>query len=356
MNKYKKYFRIFFINFLIFFLGIIVLEVFFGGWFKKNNFFDLIVKRNITKVWSPTHYKSNHTAMYKKDKYGFRGNYESIKQVKIITIGGSTTDERWIDENLTWTMMLQKKISNYLDDKNFKIANAGVDGQSSVGHLKNFEHWFKKIEKLNPQFYMIYLGINDAVILASILEKNNLEDFNRADQLKDEYLNEKIINYVKNNSALYNLYKIFDGYLIAKKYGVTHGTNTWEGSFEQKKIEIFNKDDQINNFLKDYNNRLIKISNIVKEQSSIAIFITQQVPRGHYLEELLTRINQQTIEFCKLKKQVCLNLHQKINLEIDKDLYDAFHTRPNGNKKISEFIFNEIKFNPKLKNYFSKIQ
>ena len=80
---------------------------------------------------------------------------------------------------------------------------------------------------------MIYLGINDAVILASILEKNNFEDFNRADQLKDEYLNEKIINYVKI-IVPYIIYIKFYGYLIAKKYGVTHGTNTWEGSLNKK--------------------------------------------------------------------------------------------------------------------------
>ena len=101
----------------------------------------LIVKKNITKVWSPVHYKSDHNAMYKKDKYGFRGNYENISQVKIITVGGSTTDERWIDENLTWTRMLQEKIIKHINDKNYKIANAGVDGQSSLGHLKNFDYW-----------------------------------------------------------------------------------------------------------------------------------------------------------------------------------------------------------------------
>lgn len=356
MSKAKKYFKVFLINFFIFFLGILILESFFGGWLKKNNFSDLIVKKNITKVWSPVHYKSDHNAMYKKDKYGFRGNYENISQVKIITVGGSTTDERWIDENLTWTRMLQEKIIKHINDKNYKIANAGVDGQSSLGHLKNFDYWFSKIEKLNPKFYIFYIGINDAVILADSLEKNSSENFNRADHLKDKNPSEKIVNYIKNNSAVYNLHKILDGYLIAKKYGVSHGTDTWKGSFEKKKIEIYNKSDQIDKFLKDYNDRLIKISNKVKKESSTSIFITQQVPQGHYLEELLILVNQQTIKFCKFEKQVCLNLHQKINLEMDKDLYDAFHTRPNGNKKISKFIFKELVSNPKLKIYFSKIQ
>jgi hypothetical protein len=45
-------------------------------------------------------------------KFGFRGDYENLSHVKILTVGGSTTDERWIDENLTWSYLLQKKLEN----------------------------------------------------------------------------------------------------------------------------------------------------------------------------------------------------------------------------------------------------
>ena len=89
--------KIIFYNLLFLFLGLILIELIFGNWIFGPKFSSLIIKRNITKVWNPTHYESNHAAMYKKDKFGFRGDYKNISNVKIITVGGSTTDERWID-------------------------------------------------------------------------------------------------------------------------------------------------------------------------------------------------------------------------------------------------------------------
>ena len=46
--------------------------------------------------------------MYKRDNYGLRGDYNKISDIEIAAIGGSTTDERWIDDKLTWTYLLQK--------------------------------------------------------------------------------------------------------------------------------------------------------------------------------------------------------------------------------------------------------
>ena len=68
-------------------------------------------------------------------------------------------------------------------------------------------------------------------------------------------------------------------------------------------------------FLKDYNDRLIKISNKVKKESSTSIFITQQVPQGHYLEELLIMVNQQTIKFCKFETKFrCVEWHFSLSM------------------------------------------
>ena len=100
--------KIIFYNLLLLFLGLILIELILGNWIFGPKFSSLIIKRNITKVWNPNHYESDHAAMYKKDEFGFRGNYKNISDVKIITVGGSTTDERWIDENLTWSHLFQK--------------------------------------------------------------------------------------------------------------------------------------------------------------------------------------------------------------------------------------------------------
>ena len=73
-----------------------------------------------------------------------------------------------------------------------------------------------------------------------------------------------------------------------------------------------------------------------------AIFITQRVPKNHYLETALSIINKQTKQFCVNENANCFKLDENLILEINVDLYDAFHTRPTGNKKISDYIFSEI--------------
>ena len=198
--------KIIFYNLLFLFLGLILIELIFGNWIFGPKFSSLIIKRNITKVWNPTHYESNHAAMYKKDEFGFRGDYKNISNVKIITVGGSTTDERWIDENLTWSHLLQKKLENTY--ANIKVANAGTMGQSTIGHLKNFEIWFNQIPNLNPEYFIYYIGINDSILLLKALDKyKDKRNYNEADTLVSKKLFERQVRYLKNNSVFYKLFK-----------------------------------------------------------------------------------------------------------------------------------------------------
>ena len=44
--------------------------------------------------------------------YGFRGNYESISQIKIVTVGGSTTDQINVSEGETWSDIIQNNFLN----------------------------------------------------------------------------------------------------------------------------------------------------------------------------------------------------------------------------------------------------
>ena len=57
-------------------------------------------------------------------------------------IGGSTADERYKPEELTiFGLLNQKFLDNSFD---LKIINAGIEGQSTLGHIYNFENWFPK--------------------------------------------------------------------------------------------------------------------------------------------------------------------------------------------------------------------
>ena len=334
--------KIIFYNLLFLFLGLILIELIFGNWIFGPKFSSLIIKRNITKVWNPTHYESNHAAMYKKDEFGFRGNYKNISNVKIITVGGSTTDERWIDENLTWSHLLQKKLENTY--ANIKVANAGTMGQSTIGHLKNFEIWFNQIPNLKPEYFIYYIGINDSILLLKALDKyKDKRNYNEADTLVSKKLFERQVRYLKNNSVFYKLFKLIDGYFLAKKYGVTHFTGTWKNKKKIKPIEVNKEDKIVLQFLIEYQKRLKKINERTKKYKSKTIFITQNVHKDHFLSNALNIINITTKNFCINNEIICLPLDEKVNFDFEKNFYDGIHTRPSGNKKIAEYISYELK-------------
>jgi hypothetical protein len=41
------------------------------------------------------------------------------------------------------------------------VANAGVDGQSTIGHIRNFDWWFPHVPRLKPKRILFFVGLND---------------------------------------------------------------------------------------------------------------------------------------------------------------------------------------------------
>jgi hypothetical protein len=92
---------------------------------------------------------------YVRDKYGLRGVHEPLDRVEVVTVGGSTTDQRYVGEGQTWQ-------DAWRTAGDVPVANAGVDGMSSFGHIVAVTEWLHKIPGLKPQYYVHYIGVNDA--------------------------------------------------------------------------------------------------------------------------------------------------------------------------------------------------
>jgi len=327
----------FFFSFVISFF---LIELFFGSWLLKNNFSSLIIPRNITKVWEPKHYNSKHAAMYKRDENGFRGDFIDVSSVDIVTLGGSTTDERWIDEKLTWSHLLQEELA--LKGFNIKVANAGVDGQSTLGHLFNFDMWFNKIPNFKPKIFLLYIGINDSAALLRTLNSNKFEKFlYRSDYLLDRNIYARIFKYLKNNSFIYKVHKLKSGIKEAKKYNLIHSTDTWNEKNISKPYE-FKYNNITQKFSNEYKDRLKTLIDKIGKFGSEAIVITQTLSPNHILFNLLKYINEETKKVCNIKSINCLCLDDEPNFYNKVDFYDGIHTRPSGNRKIAKYISEKI--------------
>ena len=227
-----KFFKIITINLIILFFGLIFIELFFGSWFKENNFSNLLIHKKQTNLIDNFPYPSNNLGLFTKDNNGFRANKYKLDEIEILIIGGSTTEERDVDDNLIWTKIFEKNIF-----ANKKTLNAGIGGQTSYGHKKMYDMWFSKLPQLKPKYIIIYLGINDALFLIENYDKKNnfnkgriLNNLNR-DLLVNNKLLEKFVQYIKNNSAFHNLYLLIKGNIISRKLNINYNNN----------IKIFNQ-------------------------------------------------------------------------------------------------------------------
>ena len=159
----------------------------------------------------------------------------------------------------------------------------------------------------------------------------------------NEELFERVSKYLKNNSVFYKIFKLTDGYFLAKKYGVIHFTNTWEISKKLDPIEINQEDKIAVKFLIDYKRRLKKISQETNKYNSKTILVTQKLYKDHPLSNALNLVNNATKIFCIENHVTCLPLDEKINFDFENEFYDLLHTRPSGNERIAEFISSELK-------------
>ena len=134
------FFRILKWNLIFTVAGLLLIEVTFGSWFASNKVERFNILRN--RVW---HYEFDYAGIndnerrivYSRDEWGLRGNYGNVKDINLLTARGSTTDQRYISDGFTWQDILSSKFQ--ASGKQYNIANAGVDGRTSFGHLHDFE-------------------------------------------------------------------------------------------------------------------------------------------------------------------------------------------------------------------------
>ena len=147
-----KILKIIYYNFLVFLALIILIEVFFGYWFKDENFGIYMRKeRKINWQTSSNFNGKEYNFSYKRNYWGFRGEDFDPKNVQVIFEGGSTGNQRFTPQKLTIVGSINEKFR--LSNVNINIYNASTDGKSVDGYINDFNFWFSKIPI--PLFFLI---------------------------------------------------------------------------------------------------------------------------------------------------------------------------------------------------------
>src|ERR1700724_3629416 len=205
--------RIASVNLLILVVLLIPLELWFGRWLDGPRAVSKLADNpGRLAVRSSPLYPAGTTITNSRDRYGFRGGAGDPGQIDVLVLGGSTTAERYIDDKDTWTAQLEGRLRQ--SDCPITIANAGVDGYSTVGHIASFAGWFDRGPGLKPRFMLLYLGINDAAV--------NPRAAWYEDSVRYQSRWRQIEHYVAARSALHRLYVSLRGWWQARRNQLVH--------------------------------------------------------------------------------------------------------------------------------------
>ncbi|CAA7622528.1 Lysophospholipase L1 and related esterases [Magnetospirillum sp. LM-5] len=339
--------------------GLLILaELVFGGWLGDTANSDLrrlSIYRDVTwQLSASDKYGRADTVSYRRDSFGFRGKYGTPADVAILAVGGSTTDERFVSEGETWTDVLSACLTER--GAPTPIANAGVAGQSSRGHILDFDIWFRHVPALRPAVVLVYLGINEKVLDGRVIE----DDVRRYTESGRPPWVERLLM----KSALYGLVTTVRGNLAAWKAGyhalsATGGAEPqsrrvdrlWrEASAQQVTVGTADHDRrrqavamQRKPELDAYAQRLRVLAETIQAFGAEPVFATQA--GGSYrrvgekisgnLDDYfeLAAFNAVTLQTCGQLGLRCLDVGAKLEFS-DGDLWDVVHTTPQGSRRV----------------------
>ena len=340
-----KILKIIFINFFVFICFLFLIEIFFGYWFDKDNLGPYMREHRMKKNSISVKFKdTNYNFIYKRNYYGFRGEEKKIEDIKIVLIGGSTTDERYKPYEYTITGLLNE----YLKKTNKEIINAGIEGQSTRGHIYNFEKWFPKLKGFNPDYFIFYIGMND-----TLKDPNDDNEKTIVGHVSNPSYAEFIKDNLKSRSILYDyIRKIKHKYYLNEKKTVSYDFDFGIKKYTQKGFDFLTYDRAIKIYnisklkkenrdkIKLYLNNIDKLVDHTKKYNARPIFINQLAHNGNHNKTLFI-LNYSLIEHCKKKKYFCIDLAR--SLKGKKDYWwDGVHTTPTGSQEIAKIIYPEL--------------
>ncbi len=339
-----KAFKLIGVNLLILFVLLTVVELTLGTWLFGPDFGALNVGFNTVRIDDDSpYYPSGTSVVYRRDEYGLRGDHEDPGRITILAVGGSTTNDRVASEGDTWPDVLEQSLQSHGYDH--VVANAGVDGHSSVGHIKSFELWFPNITDLDPAYALIYVGHNDRGVAPG--------EIPQPDSLTSPSWSRRLASYIASHSIIARAFKNLKGWVAANRINVVYGdVDTSSDSVTYVPVDRSNLDlAKLAQSTEAYGERLKILNQMALAFGTTPIFVTQPVGlvrTDDGLEEVegsgagriyleMQLYNATLLDFCREVDAICIDLAGGLSFEVP-DFYDAIHTTPRGSRKIGEYL------------------
>jgi len=294
-----------------------------------------------------------------RNSLGFRGSppppNDLENYLSIVTIGGSTTECNLLSDSKTWTDILGKKL-----DRSFKkvwINNAGLDGHSTFGHIVLMEDY---VSRLKPKIAIFLVGANElGVDEPTESDNKNIRKFS-LNHIK--LWPRQIVMHSEFFITVLNLYRM----IKARNLGLPHHYTDF------KTIQLKNMSEAetlraiLENAgelrLRNYRNRLLRLTDICRANSIEPVLVTQPVLSGRgkddisgadlermTVRDLNGKVAWQILELYNdvLRDVAKKNKIQLIDLSVEmpkssRYFYDVYHFTNSGAEKVADIILKHI--------------
>jgi hypothetical protein len=241
----------------------------------------LILPANQSKVYKNKWInKLDKEIHYSRNSLGFRGPElptDTSGIISMITIGGSTTECKFLSDSCTWSSQLYTLLHN--DNNKIWLNNAGMDGHSTFGHTLLLKEY---VIRLKPRFALFMTGVND-------VELDKADEF---DLMTEKKINTRslklflksLLNHTELGRTIFSFYQV----QVAYKKGLIHREIKLDELVENPLTDsaitmVLKKQDH---YLASYKQRMDSLIKRCLQNGIRPVLITQPSLFGNYIDSI----------------------------------------------------------------------
>lgn len=350
LSGWAKFGLIVLLTLLSFFAGALVLELALGGWLGHRTLNKVRIVRNIDVERDVTDLVGEpKTIHYVRDEFGLRGDYGDVSQIDVLTLGGSTTDQRAVTDDRTWQELLARRFRD--DGRTIRIANAGIDGQSTYGHIVMFDNWVPTVPALKARYILAYIGINDF--------------YREGPAHPDDRC--PIATAIQDKSVLFHLYETIRGVMrVTNEYSLLgHHYEDLSGREWTSMPLRDNHDRIVAQRSAEYSARIRTLVERIRAFGATPILVNQRFSvyqvsgdtilgldqsfnhegreiNGVDAYHMMSVLNATVMDVCHESRAICIDLANEIELE-PTDFYDFVHPNDRGTQKLADYLYEKLR-------------
>lgn len=305
---------------------------------------------------------------------GLRGDEpDPLATYRILTIGGSTTECLYLDQNETWPYLLQQALNQQAQPQRVWVGNGGMSGRTAWHHLAALE--YLPLDELKIDAIIAIVGINDLTLRLSQdanydpnpMAKADAQEWLLAETFPASNLSQPGEPWIKN-TALWRLLQQVTRSNSQKNVQDQAGRTyiTWR-EHRQNAVDIRDELPDLSSALETYASNLNKMIDVANERSVRLILVTQPTlwrpdlpedlaallwlggvgnfqsedSKPYYsvsaLDRAIQAYNDTLLQVCRVRKVECVDLASM--LEKDTTVfYDDVHFNESGARKVAAVL------------------